>query len=459
MRISFLVLLFNLCLAKSEAQVTHWTVAGLPITGRQIRSFYNDTISNKLYVGGEILDSIWDFSKLSLCVYDGVTWDTLGLFDQQQLCITKFNNDLIVGGFFSMVNGVPVHFIARYDGISWHPFGNFNHHVLRLKVIDGELYAAGQFDSVDSMPIHGIAKWTGTQWTDVHAFPWNPYSAISDFTEYNNELYVAGDFNIGGVEDMMFYHNGSWQEVGQGFGGFLNWVDKLEVLNGELYAGGSISLSDGNVGNGIQKWNGISWSKVGDNLQDVNDSYANRIEVFDMTVHNNELYCVGLFQYAGHVSAKHLAKWTGNQWCGFGTANEFDMVAYLVTVFNDTMYISSGIDTINGISTGYLIKWIGGNYVDSCSSPDGISENENSSEFYFYPNPTSDEVTVKLKSEKINKLAFIVFNSLGQVVIQSKINLLGSEFKIDVSKLPVGIYFLQVEMRDGIIRSRKLVKL
>ena len=220
------------------------------------------------------------------------------------------------------------------------------------------------------------------------------------------------------------------------------------MLNGELYTGGSISLTDGNVGNGIQKWNGSSWSQVGNNLQDMNNSYANRIEVFDMTIHNNELYCVGLFEYAGHVPAKYLAKWTGSQWCGFGTTTEFNLPAYHVAFFNDTIYIGNAIDTINGVPTEYVIKWIGGNFIDSCSVPDGIEENELLSNFYCYPIPTEGSIILNFPSSN-KPYQLILTNILGEKQRDEIISEYSIQKEYDISDLASGIYFVTLQCESS----------
>ena len=442
-----------------QAQVTHWSPAGLPLLGNQIRCLYIDPSQNELYVAGEILDSPQSFGQQSICIYDGSNWDTLGNFNDQTLCVTKFNNEVIVGGFFTAVNGIPVSGIAKYNGTSWQAFGNFNQTIWCLKVIDNELYAAGQFDTIDAIPIHGIAKWTGTQWTDVFAFPWNPGSVIEDVIKYNNEIYVVGNFNIGGIDDMAYYHNGTWQQVGQGFSGFLNWVNRLEELNGELYAGGSISLADGNVGNGIQKWNGSTWSTVGGNLQDQNNSYVDRIEILDMTVSNNELYVAGFFNFAGHIPALNFAKWTGSQWCGYGTTAEFELPCYSVAVYNDTFFVGGAVDTINNIFTDWIIKWIGGNYIDSCTSPDGIIENNSFKEFYCYPNPFIHFLSVKLNIPSSEMVSYSLYNSLGENVLQNIVALKNFEFNLDLKELQGGIYFLRVFSSGEILGNAKIVKI
>ncbi len=88
-----------------------------------------------------------------------------------------------------------------------------------------------------------------------------------------------------------------------------------------------------------------------------------------------------------------------------------------------------------------------------------VKENEEENEFNVYPNPSSDFITIRVNTENLKELSLSLSNALGKTFIQSNIKVPTSEFKIDISKFPTGIYFLQLNSKDGFIGCRKIIKL
>ncbi|MFH0893863.1 MAG: T9SS type A sorting domain-containing protein [Bacteroidota bacterium] len=71
----------------------------------------------------------------------------------------------------------------------------------------------------------------------------------------------------------------------------------------------------------------------------------------------------------------------------------------------------------------------------------------------IYPNPSSDYITVDIQHTYDVNLR--VFNTKGSLMVTQKIN--GKQNKIDIRKLPPGLYFLQVQDEKG-IKVEKFVK-
>jgi uncharacterized repeat protein (TIGR03803 family) len=71
----------------------------------------------------------------------------------------------------------------------------------------------------------------------------------------------------------------------------------------------------------------------------------------------------------------------------------------------------------------------------------GISMNNTEIPFTIYPNPTKDYLTIKNKNGDLNTV-YVLLNSLGQQVFTGKLT--GETTKVDVTKLPAGLYFMQV---------------
>ncbi len=113
--------------------------------------------------------------------------------------------------------------------------------------------------------------------------------------------------------------------TGSGITGVGNWVlTDVKVWddgNGPaLYITGRIDSVDGVPVTNIAKFDGISWSSLGDGVgQPGTSQIANCIEVFD-DGDGEKLYVGGSFSHASNVpGTAHIAKWDGTQWLPAGS--------------------------------------------------------------------------------------------------------------------------------------------
>jgi hypothetical protein len=51
--------------------------------------------------------------------FDGTTWQTLGAMNGEANAMTLFNGNLVIGGLFSLVNGVPASSVIQWNGSTW----------------------------------------------------------------------------------------------------------------------------------------------------------------------------------------------------------------------------------------------------------------------------------------------------------------------------------------------------
>lgn len=118
--------------------------------------------------------------------------------------------------------------------------------------------------------------------------------------------------------------------------------------------------------------------------------------------------------------------------------DSFDEYSLLKTIHNK--YTSLGTKTTglcgNDIATD----------VNTLKSPGAL---------IVYPNPTSNFLYIKIGETEVQRPN--IFNSLGQIMDLNIVNN-GNEFRIDVSKLPIGFYSIVTVNKDGTILSRKFIK-
>ena len=121
-----------------------------------------DIYQNNLIIGG-IFSYLNGVLVWSIAKWDGTSYYALGSgMGSQVSCLTKFNTDLIAGGWFETAGGINANYIAKWNGSSWFPLGSgMNWTVEALTVYNGELIAGGLFTTAGGISANRIAKWNG----------------------------------------------------------------------------------------------------------------------------------------------------------------------------------------------------------------------------------------------------------------------------------------------------------
>ncbi len=456
-----------------DAKAQHWQPLGAGFNF-QTRVMYADTLNDYLYVAG-MFYMVDNKSIKGIARWNGVQWDSLGAgidgldslneWPQNTLAMTRFQNKLYVGGTFVSLGDKPAKSIGTWDGSSWdslsiQPFvTNISNAVGAFAVIDSELYVGGVFETVVGLPSKSLFKWDGTTITPM-GLPsiLDGAAYVNAICKYNGEIYVGGNFSSplypnDTIQDIIRYSNGQWKSVAGGLKGSLSEIASMVVYNGELYIAGSFSLSEGNVGNYIQKWNGTEWSDVGGGVMGLN---GNNGQITKLFIYDNKIYAVGVFSYAGGIWAEHIASWDGTSWCALG--GNFDNTVGAGCFYKDTLYVGGGFWTVDGDSVNYIAKWTGGDYIDTCGNTTGIKEvAKNTNELTIYPNPAINSITIEFPTT--TKYAVIeIKNTLGETVYSEQLRQQTTKAKsIDVSMFATGVYFLQVQS-VGSVFSKKFVK-
>ncbi|MBL7934666.1 MAG: T9SS type A sorting domain-containing protein [Bacteroidia bacterium] len=424
----------------------NWINAGIPIETTQIRTVAIDTISNKLYAGG--YTHIDTYGNSSLCIYDGADWIVKDTINNLIRALTFYNNELYMGGDFVTINSQPMKYLAKWNGTNWINIGTSGGGILNLRVINNELYAVGTFTQIAGVNANSIAKWNGISWISLN-FPDSKhignYSAVGDCALYKSSLYVSGNFQTNsGLTDIAMLHNGTWQRVGNNdsIRGTFSNLFKMAVFNNELYVSGYLAHSEGNVGNGIQKWDGLSWKTVGTGLQDYNNTTNSVASVQDMLVHKGKLYVAGGFSFAGNSKAPNLAVWDGIKWCAVDTLIESNKNITAFGIYRDTVFIGTH-PTLENVNVNSFAKFIKGdyNYTEKCSSNFDVGVSEiNNNQIKIYPNPTNSILNIADENNQFQYTLIEIKNTLGQVVLSIPFS-----NHIDISFLASGMYFLTVQ--------------
>jgi len=246
---------------------------------------YDNGETSLLIIGG-VLTSAGGVAVNNIASWNGEAWSAMGsgVNASPRAMLTWDDGTgpaLYVGGDFTTAGGIPAAGIARWDGFAWSTLGSgMNATVWALKIFDDgsgpALFAAGKFSTAGGQPAAGIARWDGQQW-----------SALGE-----------GLSGIGlGFMDLELYDDGTGPA---------------------LYVGGRFTTAGGQPANNIAKWDGSSWSTLGSGITDA----TNFLSVTTLATHDEgsgpQLYVGGRFSNAGGVAATNVAKWNGASWSAVG---------------------------------------------------------------------------------------------------------------------------------------------
>ncbi len=148
----------------------------------------------------------------------------------------------------------------------------------------------------------------------------------------------------------------NWEGVGsQGFDSQVLCL-LTDPSSNVLYAGGAFKKVDGTTVNGIAKWDGSSWSALGDGFSGTN------AVVYSLALYNGDLYAGGHFTKSGSTTVNNIAKWDGNAWVpvgtGTSTSGSYDFVGAMLE-FNGTLYIGGEFSTAGGNNISNIATWNG----------------------------------------------------------------------------------------------------
>ena len=124
-----------------------------------------------------------------------------------------------------------------------------------------------------------------------------------------SHLYIGGEFaTVGGntnLKKLVKWDGSSYSAVGNGTLTARN-IYAIEFENDTIYVGSDELLSYDNINmRGISKFNGTSWSGLGSGICLVNGNTVNSILIYE-----NKLHCGGNFYQAGNKVASNFATYT-----------------------------------------------------------------------------------------------------------------------------------------------------
>jgi hypothetical protein len=184
-------------------------------------------------------------------------------------------------------------------------------------------------------------------------------------------LVVGGDFVTAGTANatrIAKWNGSSWSALGQGFGEIPTQQAGPRALavfddgtGPALYAGGFFTSADGSPAANIARWDGTSWSPLGTGT---NYQVAALCTFDDGS--GPALYVAGYFTSVNGTPANGVARWNGSSWSAVDGGMGAQVKA--LVVFDDgtgpALYAGGWLSTAQGNPANRVAKWDGSSWTD-----------------------------------------------------------------------------------------------
>ncbi|KXK53235.1 MAG: transmembrane protein [Chlorobi bacterium OLB7] len=143
-------------------------------------------------------------------------------------------HEIIVGGDFAQVAGIPMRNIARWSRADerWYPMGEGVDGSVRAlaQTESGTVIAAGLFGAAGTISSNGIAAWDGTAWRSIGGGVGGGNAAVYALAVEGNTIYAGGNFANAGptqASNIARWDGSAWHPLGEGLRGmarlFYRW--------------------------------------------------------------------------------------------------------------------------------------------------------------------------------------------------------------------------------------------
>jgi len=295
-----------------------------------------------------------------------------GTLHRSAMAAVVFEEQLVLGGTFTIGQGTTLYHVVRWTGAAWEPVGSgpapscyalivhagqlwaggyrldgdtwtdvlqTDGTVYALADFAGDLYAGGDFTSAAGESAAHLVRWDGAAVAAVGA---GTDGGVRALAVHEGRLYIGGHFSSAGgvaVTNLAAFDGASWYEVGGGVAGiqeyccnqygqpyhFPAWVKALASYGGRLIVGGQFAAAAGETLGALVAWDGMDWQAVGQGVREwgmviesMDDFYGYPPCVNALLVDEGNLLAGGRFVEAGGESCFAAALWDGAVWHGLG---------------------------------------------------------------------------------------------------------------------------------------------
>ena len=255
-------------------------------------------------------------------------------------------------------------------------------------------------------------------------------------------LYAGGGNYSGYVSK---WNGTTWSALGNWLAGVVTCL--AADGNGNVYAGHYPPSTGTSPTIGLAKWNGTSWQQV--------VSGGAPLALALVVDGNNALYMGSSFSNIGGVAAYDVAKWDGTAWSamGNGISNQYSARVNALALRGSMLYAGGGFST-SGDGTRPVVNF--GIY--DLAAPLATAPAALARQVQLYPNPARHTATLEVQASlSWQPIAATLLDATGRQARTFALPAQGiASHILDLHNLPAGMYTLRLATSEGTI-SRQLV--
>ena len=289
-----------------------------------------------------------------------------GLAGAHDILITR-SGELAVAGIYVEIGETSTSGVAFQRSGQWQPFVGDAQRFEGLNGIASEIvadshgvvYVLGGFSQAGSARADGLARWTGEQWEAISS-GFGELALISGMAIHpeTDELWLHGeDLLIEGSNQsysLVRWDGQQWHGIDSQTDGLIQAIAFHEE---DVYIGGEFSTVAGVMASRIARWDGMSWSPVGEGLGGAPGDAVSRLAVGQ----DGTLWATGSFAQTGSGGqARGFARWDGTMWqeAGGGLANGWTTLE--LKVDGDNVWLCGNFERANdGTLLNSITRWDG----------------------------------------------------------------------------------------------------
>lgn len=237
--------------------------------------------------------------------------------------------------------------------------------VYAIAISGTDVYVGGNYTVAGKDTLNGLGRWsTATnRWYSLGTgakFGTTGPAHVHAIAIDGPNIYVGGQITTAGglaVRNIARWNGSTWSALGNGIS---YQVNAIAILGTDVYVGGSFDSAGTVPARNLAKWNGSSWSTVGSGV------YGGAVTVVSaLAVNGTDLYVAGVFDSAGTSLVNGIARWSGTTWSALGvgmrSAAGYREVSG-VAVNGSNVYVCGTFDTAGTVPATNLAQWNGANW-------------------------------------------------------------------------------------------------
>jgi hypothetical protein len=283
------------------------------------------------------------------------SWSIIGNTNGYSIFDLDFDaaGNIYAVGNFPTMNGITVNGVAKFNGTNWSGLGTgvanvTSDYPFAVKVIGTSVYVGGNMTNVGGLLCSGFAKWNGSSWSIPNTAGYAIGGSVY-MTNINNDLYIAANssFQGGTWQNGVFKYNGNaFTRLGNYFDSPINDITNY---NNNIYIGGNFNTCGSTTINKVGKWNGSTWSNEGSGLN---------LEIWAVELNSFCELAGGYYSgFSGPYDYHNIAIKKNNNWIPTGNGMNGNVNAVLV--HNDTLYAGGAFTQAGGTIVNKIVKWNG----------------------------------------------------------------------------------------------------